>query len=171
MVECCLKWGPVNWFPKQIYRLVFVWSSFRTDCKSIFAREWKIYFIFLFQHKWRRAHGFQLNLRLRVWWCGRFLDISFCNIYLHIYIYKYIYIIYIYIYIYIYVYIFNIYICSDVLTNWAIRPWVQLVLRVNLVQILQLQRFSSSVATFFLNKWTWRCTVSLANQLRNRFCA
>ena len=81
-------------------------------------------------------------------------------IYLYIYIYVYIYI-YIYIYMYVYIYIHTHHwmtlwssyrksksawvgpepitteFCSEALTNWAIRPWVQLALRANFVQRLQ----------------------------------
>ena len=37
---------------------------------------------------------------------------------------------------------------SDVLTDWAIRPWVQLTLRANFVQLLQFHLFLCSVFTF-----------------------
>ena len=55
--------------------------------------------------------------------------------------------------------------CSDALTKWAIRPWVQLALRANFVQLLQFHRLFSvtlhfsyclSVATFTLTKIFWR---------------
>ena len=93
------------------------------------------------------------------------------HIYIYIYKYKYIYIyiyifinIHLYIYICIYTYIYiNIWrmfrssyiklswvgfesmttkFRSDALTNWAIRPWVQLTLRANFVQLLQFNLFA-----------------------------
>ena len=83
------------------------------------------------------------------------------DIYIFIFIYVYIYI-YIYIYVYIYTYIYMVFITegffevaieswpdttiefrSDALTDWAIRPWVQLALRANFVQLLQFHRLFS----------------------------
>ena len=79
--------------------------------------------------------------------------------------------IYVYIYIYIYIYIYGIHhrtilwssyrklarvgfepttteFRSDALTDWAIRPWVQLALRANFVQLLQFHRLFSVTIHF-----------------------
>ena len=94
-------------------------------------------------------------------------------IYTHIHIYIYIYI-YIYICTYIYIYIYGthhwsliwssyrklawvgfepttIEFHSDALTDWAIRPWVQLALRTNFVQLLQFHHLFS--VTFHFGYW------------------
>ena len=117
-----------------------------------------------------------------------YIFIYYIYTYIHIYIiyiiYIYIYILYIYIwYIYIYIYMYGMHhwlilwssykklawmgfesmtteFHSDTLADWAIRPWVQLVLRANFVQLFQFHcLFSvtfhfcclpSSVTTFIL---------------------
>ena len=97
---------------------------------------------------------------------------SYIYIYIDTYIYMYItghniqYIcIYMYIYGHIWSYIYHIYdlyescsegfetttteFCSDVLTNWAIRPWLQLALRTNFANFVQLLQFHFLFSVIF----------------------
>ena len=99
----------------------------------------------------------------------------YISIHLYLYIYLYIYV-YIYIYIFLYIYIYingiphwkifwsgyrklarvgfeptTIEFRSDALTDWVMRPWVQLALRANHVQLLQFHRFFSHHDFFNLN--------------------
>ena len=76
----------------------------------------------------------------------------FLYIYIHIYIYTYI---NIYIYIYIYIYI------SDALTNWAIRPWVQLALRTNS------DSYSNFISLFSVHASCWSLPSSMKSLTGN----
>ena len=66
--------------------------------------------------------------------------------------------------------------CSDDLTGWATRPWVQLTLRANFVQLIQfhlllsvqisVQLWPSSVATFLLIRILYRYIYKYVSYLR-----
>ena len=130
---------------------------------------WKLVILenYFFSMIWFLPLEFQFHFAVSHFCCFRFIYVYIYNIYIYIIYIIYIYILYIY-YIYIlYIYILYIYMYgihhqrinrnnsrkvtsvrfeptttesrSDALTDWAVRPRVQLTLRANFIQLIQFQ--------------------------------